>query len=113
MKPAPLSQSRTEPPALRRFAQIALRHIAEVEASGTETVRTHAVFDPEADHYLLIAEGWQGYRRVYRILAHVAIVGDCLHIYEDGTVGGVATYLCAAGIAPNAIVCEWAILPPN
>ncbi|MBC8139978.1 MAG: XisI protein [Armatimonadetes bacterium] len=112
MEPNTLSEAVTPPNPLRGLAQNALRRIVDTERSGVETVRTHAVFDHDADHYLLVAEGWQGYRRVYRTLAHVALIGDCLHIYEDGTVEGVAAHLYAAGVAPESIVCEWTTLPP-
>ncbi|RYG88670.1 MAG: hypothetical protein EON58_19830, partial [Alphaproteobacteria bacterium] len=67
--------------------------------------------DQDNDHYLLVAEGWQGYRRVYRTLAHVALSEGCLHVYEDGTIEGVAERLHAAGVPRENIVCEWTILP--
>lgn len=103
---SPPTSSADPLPPLRCLARIALRIVADTENPGG-SVSTHAVFDHETDHYLLITSGWQGYRRVYRVLAHVAIIGEDVHVYEDGTVMGVAGYLCTAGVLPEHIICSW------
>ena len=107
-----LPEAVTEPVPLRRLAQATLRRLAE-STSAKDTMYTHAVFDTETDHYLLIAEGWQGYRRVYRTLEHISFRDGMLHIYEDGTVEGIADRLRAEGVPRERIVCEWSQVPVN
>ena len=112
MEPTTATEPAHQATPLRRLARTALRQIAADAADAAETVRTHTVFDPDNDHYLLVAEGWQGYRRVYRTLAHLALCAGVLHIYEDGTIEGIAARLRAVGVPPENIICEWTTQPP-
>ncbi len=98
------------PLLLLRLAESGLRDVAQI-ASANASVRVHAVCDHESGHYLLVAEGWQGYRRIYRILAHVALAGDDLWVLEDGTVDGIVGRLHAQGIPKERITCAW-VVPP-
>lgn len=103
---SPTQRSSGTAPLFRSIVESMLGRIAAT-ASGDVAIKTHTVCDHESAHYLLVAEGWQGYRRVYRTLAHIALLGDGLHIYEDNTVEGIAELLYASGVPKERIVCEW------
>jgi hypothetical protein len=62
------------------------------------------VFDQQAGQFLLIDEGWQGYRRIHTVWAHVEIQNDKIWIHEDGTEEGIANLLVQAGIPKDRIV---------
>ncbi|MBC8136999.1 MAG: XisI protein [Fibrella sp.] len=102
--PQPVPEDAT---CLRPLLRLALGRVAHAVGSDMQ-LRLHTVCDHDSDHYLLVAEGWQGYRRIYRTLVHMALQGDVLHVYEDGTVNGVVECLCAVGVPRERIICEWA-----
>jgi hypothetical protein len=62
------------------------------------------VFDRAQDHYLLMAVGWDGHKRVHAPLIHIDIISGKLWIQHDGTERGVARDLEAAGIPRDRIV---------
>lgn len=95
---------------LRPLVRMALDRIATSMMTGI-AMRVHTICDCDSDHYLLVAEGWQGYRRIYRTLAHIALAGNCLHIYEDGTIDGIVERLHAEGVPKEQIICEWVQQP--
>lgn len=80
-------------------------------SNSADQVDIHTVFDREQDHYLLIAEGWRGFRRIYRTLAHIALRDDLLYIYEDTTVTGIAEGLYEAGVPEYQIICAFRNAP--
>lgn len=62
------------------------------------------VFDRAHDHYLLMAVGWDGRKRVHAPLIHVDIIAGKIWIQHDGTERGVALDLEKAGIPKDRIV---------
>lgn len=56
------------------------------------------------DRYLLLTQGWDGYKRIHGLLAHVDIIGDKFYIQEDNTEEGIATDLLEAGVPKDKIV---------
>jgi hypothetical protein len=63
-----------------------------------------AVFDRDADSYLLVTLGWDGARRVHGVLVHIDIIDSKVWIQRDGTECGIAHELEKAGIAKENIV---------
>jgi len=66
--------------------------------------RTLQAFDRERGQFLLIEEGWDEYRRIHHVWAHVERQGGKLWVHEDGTEAGIANLLVAAGVPPESIV---------
>ena len=66
--------------------------------------RTITVFDRERDEYLLIDEGWDGYKRIHSLWVHVELRDGLFWIQEDGTQEGIANDLIAAGVPEDRIV---------
>ena len=62
------------------------------------------VTDTVHDRYLLLTQGWDGYKRIHGLLAHVDIIGDKFYIQEDNTEEGIATDLLEAGVPKDKIV---------
>lgn len=67
-------------------------------------IQIQAVFDREADHYLLMLVGREGVRRVPGCLAHVDICGEKIWIQRDGTEHGIARDLIEACVPKDQIV---------
>ncbi len=62
------------------------------------------VFDRAQDHYLLMAVGWEGPKRVHAPLLHVDVIDGKVWIQHDGTERGIARDLEAAGVPKDRIV---------
>ena len=69
-----------------------------------EKYRTLLAFDREQGQFLLIDEGWDGYRRVHSVWAHVELRDGKIWIHEDGTQEGIANLLVAAGVPHERII---------
>lgn len=69
-----------------------------------EKYRTLLAFDREHGQFLLIDEGWDGYRHIHSVWAHVELRDGKIWIHEDGTQEGIANLLVAAGVARDRIV---------
>jgi len=69
-----------------------------------ETCRTLMAFDREQGQFLLLDEGWDGYRRIHNVWAHIELRDGKIWIHEDGTEEGIANLLVAAGIPHDRIV---------
>jgi len=67
-------------------------------------VRDTTVFDRRTDHYLVVREGWLKKQREHYIVAHLALIGDKIWIYADGTEEGLAPQLERAGVPRSNIV---------
>jgi hypothetical protein len=80
---------------LRDYAQIPYAH---------EDIQVRAVFDREADHYLLMLVEREGIWRVHRCLVHVDICEGKIWIQRDGTEHGIARDFVEAGIPKDHIV---------
>jgi XisI protein len=62
------------------------------------------IADRDADHYLLMSQGWEVRRRVHSCIMHIDIIGDKIWIQHDGTEYGIAEKLLSAGVPKNKIV---------
>jgi hypothetical protein len=69
-----------------------------------EKYRTLIAFDREHSQFLLLDEGWDGYRRIHNVWAHIEIRDGKIWIHEDGTEEGIANLLVAAGVSNDQIV---------
>jgi XisI protein len=67
-------------------------------------IEIETVFDDEHGHYELLYVGWQGWRRVHGVVLHVDVRDDKIWIQHDGTEGGIANDLVAAGVPRQHIV---------
>jgi hypothetical protein len=72
--------------------------------ASTEKSRTLMAFDRERGQFLLLDEGWDGYRRIHNVWAHVELRDGKIWIHEDGTEEGIANLLVAAGVPHDHIV---------
>ena len=66
--------------------------------------RTLSIFDRVTGNYLLMDEGWDKYRRIHRIWAHIEIKEGKFWIHEDGTEEGIANLLLQTGVPQEQIV---------
>lgn len=92
--------------ALDLDTQIVERALCELAAlyPPSETTRTIPIFDREHGQFLLVDEGWEGYRRVHNVWAHVEVADGKFRIHEDGTEKGIANVLVEAGVPRDCIV---------
>jgi hypothetical protein len=67
-------------------------------------LRIATVFDRENGAFLLVDEGWDGYKRIYNTWAHVELRNGKIYIEQDLTEAGLANDLVAAGIPESRIV---------
>lgn len=67
-------------------------------------VRTLTVFDRSHDQYLLLNEGWDGFKRIHYAMVHVELRDGKLWIQQDGTQDGIAVDLVNAGVPKERIV---------
>ncbi len=75
--------------------------LAEQPMSGVEA---HCVFDGEQDEYLLVEWGWDGKKRVRRVILFVRLLESKIWIEEDWTEAGLAQELLDAGVSRSEIV---------
>ena len=66
--------------------------------------RTLTVFDDDTGNYLLMDEGWHGYRRLHHVWAHIEAKDGKFYIHEDGNEEGFANRLLDAGVPKERIV---------
>lgn len=92
-------------------AHAAYRHIIENVLQAYTHIpyaygdlQTEAIFDREADRYVLVTIGWDNGMRVYSVLAHVDLRDDKVWVQHDNTEAGIATELTMAGIPKQQIV---------
>ena len=67
-------------------------------------VEAHCVFDVERDEYMLVEWGWDGKKRVRRVILFVRLLDGKIWIEEDWTEDGLAQELLDAGVARGEIV---------
>ena len=72
--------------------------------STPNSARTLMSFDREHGQFLLIDEGWDGYRRIHQLWAHIELRDHKFWVHEDGTEEGLANLLLAAGVPRDHIV---------
>jgi hypothetical protein len=66
--------------------------------------RTLTVFDRAGGHFLVLDEGWDGFKRIHHVWIHVELRDGKFWVHEDGTQDGVATNLLDAGIPKERII---------
>lgn len=87
----------------RQIIQDVLQEYVQIQyAHGN--IQNEAVFDPEADRYLVISVGWDKYKRIHGCLIHLDIIDGKVWIQRDGTEYGIARELEEAGIPKHHIV---------
>ena len=60
--------------------------------------------DDEQGRYLLIDTGWQGKKRIQKIILYVSVKNDKIRIEEDWTEEGITNDLLYAGVPQSDIV---------
>jgi hypothetical protein len=81
-----------------------IREFAALPASAVGDVTAEIAFDDDRGHYQLMHVGWEGPRRVHGVVLHVDIHDGQIWIQHDGTEGGIADELLAAGVPHERIV---------
>lgn len=66
--------------------------------------RTLMVFDRQNGQFLLMDEGWDGFKHIHRVWVHVELRDGKFWIQKDGTEDGIAVDLVNAGIPKERIV---------
>ncbi len=79
-----------------------LRECAEFYAS--KKTRTLTAFDRTHGQFLLMDEGWDGFKHIHRVWVHVELADGKFWIQKDGTEDGIAVDLVHAGIPKERIV---------
>jgi hypothetical protein len=67
-------------------------------------IKSVPIFDAEADHYLMMAIGWEEHKGVHDCMIHVDIINGKFWIQYDGTEYGVAQELLDADVPKDHIV---------
>lgn len=65
------------------------------------------VIDETKKRFLLMSDGWYGYRRSYGPMIDVALRGGKVWINEDNTEDGIPDGLLAKGLRADEIVIAW------
>ncbi|MBI3652650.1 MAG: XisI protein [Acidobacteria bacterium] len=87
----------------RQIIRDVLLKYAQVPYAHGE-IHIEAVFDKEADRYLLMILGRENDRRIHGCLVHIDLINDKIWIQRDGTESGIAYELVAAGVPKEHIV---------
>ena len=66
--------------------------------------RTLTIFDRLNGQFLLMDEGWDGFKHIHRVWLHVELRDGKFWIQKDGTEDGIAVDLMNAGIPKERIV---------
>lgn len=69
-----------------------------------ERFRTLTLFDRRNGQFLLMDEGWDGFKRIHQVWVHVELHNGKVWIQQDGTQEGIAVDLINAGIPKEHIV---------
>lgn len=67
-------------------------------------VESKVVYDRQNDHYLMLAVGWEGVKRVHGCIIHLEIKDGKIWVQQDGTEDGIAGELVEKGIPAEDIV---------
>ncbi len=100
-----LIETRTGAEQSRRDQEVVesvLRECAQFYAS--KNTRTLTVFDRLHGQFLLLDEGWNGFKHIHRVWLHVELRDGKFWIQKDGTEDGIAVDLMSAGISKERIV---------
>ena len=87
----------------QQLVEQVLTQYLEVNYANAD-IHNEPIFNHEAGQYVVMSSGWQGARRIHGCLLHLKIQDGKIWIERDGTEGGIANDLVAAGIPQDAIV---------
>ena len=87
----------------RQIIQVVLTEYTRIPYAYGQ-MQCRAIFDREADSYLLVTLGWHGVRRIHGCLVHIDIIEGKVWIQRDDTEYGIARELQKAGIPRQDIV---------
>jgi len=80
-----------------------LEHFASIPAA-TGDVELETIFDDTQNRYQVIAQGWQGKRRMHGCLVHIDLKGSKVWLQHDSTDAEIAEELVERGIPKERIV---------
>ncbi len=69
-----------------------------------EKFRTLTVFDRPNGQFLLMDEGWDGFKHIHRVWVHIELRDGKFWVQKDGTEDGIAVNLINVGIPKERIV---------
>jgi len=87
----------------RQIIEDILNEYAEIPYAYGQ-VKAEVVADRQNDHYLMLAIGWEGAKRVHGCIVHVDIINGKVWIQQDGTEHGIADDLIERGIPKTKII---------
>lgn len=96
--------------SLEQYRQIILQILndyakfASQVASSQGTYEYEVIADREANHYVVMSQGWEGRRRLHACIIHLDIIDGKIWIQHDGTEDGVGQELLNAGVPKDKIV---------
>jgi len=91
--------------AASHYRHIIMRVLSDLaEASAYGEVETLPLFDTARDNYLVLDAGWDGVRRLHRIIAHLRMRNGKIWVEADNTDTRIVQQLLDAGIPKEAIV---------
>ncbi|GAA5531520.1 XisI protein [Herpetosiphon gulosus] len=91
-------------PTYRMILQAVLTDYHTRTKDADSTLERQLILDPVHDHYMLMAVGWQGPRRIAHCLIHCDLKDGQVWIQTDSTEPGIAEQLVEQGIPKSAIV---------
>lgn len=80
-----------------------LEYIAHIP-SATGNVELETIFDDKQSRYQVVAQGWQGKKRMHGCLIHIDIKGEKIWLQHDSTDAAIAESLVERGIPKERIV---------
>lgn len=80
-----------------------LEQVASIP-SATGDVELETIFDDQQNRYQVVAQGWQGKKRMHGCLIHIDIKGEKVWLQHDSTDAEIAESLVERGIPKERIV---------
>lgn len=80
-----------------------LEQIARIP-SATGDVELETIFDDKQNRYQVVAQGWQGKKRMHGCLIHIDLKGEKVWLQHDSTDAEIAESLVERGIPKERIV---------
>jgi hypothetical protein len=88
----------------RIIQEVIVDYLAELRQPSNQHITFSPVIDTSANHYQIIALGWEGHKRIFNLLFHLDIVGDKIWVQEDKMEYSIAEKLAERGISKKEIV---------
>ena len=76
-------------------------------SNRNDNIRVEKIIDRHANRFLLMQDGWFGWRRIYGTTFDIELRGDKIWILEDNTEEGVVNDLLEKGVSHEQIVLGW------